>query len=173
MGGLTPPLDCPDRCRRSDPHDRPTGAIGFLPRGPCGLPLPEGLVSFPKRLLLRDANVLEEVVVGAFGDFAECASLLRACNPLSDRRGQACNQAVEPWSSTNRVVRCKGLVGRQARRDQYNAQQRSVRDWREHGEDSDFRVEPDGGPTKRSRINRNGYRRSANHRFLGLPEFCS
>ena len=160
MGGLTPPLDCPDRCRRSDPHDRPTGAIGFLPRGPCGLPLPEGLVSFPKRLLLRDANVLEEVVVGAFGDFAECASLLRACNPSPDRRRQTRDQAGNTGPLTNQVVKLKSL----------GAQQRSARDCREHGKDPDFRVEPDSSPTKRSRINRSRYRRPAKHRFSGLPE---
>ena len=163
MGGLTPPLDCPDRCRRSDPHDRPTGAIGFLPRGPCGLPLPEGLVSFPKRLLLRDANVLEEVVVGAFGDFAECASLLRACNPSPDRRRQTRDQAGNTGPLTNQVVKPKSL----------GAQQRSARDCREYGKDPDFRVEPDSSPTKRSRINRSRCRRSAKHRFSGLPEFSS
>ena len=163
MGGLTPPLDCPDRCRRSDPHDRPTGAIGFLPRGPCGLPLPEGLVSFPKRLLLRDANVLEEVVVGAFGDFAECASLLRACNPSPDRRRQTRDQAGNTGPLTNQVVKPKSL----------GAQQRSARDCREHRKDPDFRVEPDSSPTKRSPINRSRCRRSAKHRFSGLPEFSS
>jgi len=68
MGGLAPPLDCPDWCRRSDPHDRPTGVIRFLLPGPCRLPPPEGLVGLAKRLLLRDANVLEEVVVVAFGE---------------------------------------------------------------------------------------------------------
>ena len=96
MGGLAPPLDCPDWCRRSDPHDRPTGVIRFLRLGPCRLPPPEGLVGLAKRLLLRDANVLEEVVVGAFGDFAECASLLRACNPSPDRRRQTRDQAGNP-----------------------------------------------------------------------------
>ena len=163
MGGLAPPLRRPGGSSRSEPHGRSEGVIRFPPRGSCGLPPPEGLVGFSKRLLLRDADVFEEVVVVAFGDLAECASLPRACNPLSYRRGQAGNLAVEPWPLTNRVVRCKGL----------NAQQRSVRDWREHGKDPDFRVEPDGSPTKRSRINRSRHHRPAKHRFSGLPEFSS
>ena len=109
MGGLAPPLDCPDWCRRSDPHDRPVGVIRFLRPGPCRLPPPKGLVGLAKRLLLRDANVFEEVMIVAFGDLAECAALPRACNPLSDRRGQARNQAVNPWSLTNQVVKRKSL----------------------------------------------------------------
>ena len=163
MGGLAPPLDCPDWCRRSDPHDRPTGVIRFLLPGPCRLPPPEGLVGLAKRLLLRDANVLEEEVVVAFGDFAKCASLLRACNPSPDRRRQTRDQAGNPGPLTNQVVKPKSL----------GEQRRFARDCCEHCKDSDFRVEPDGSPTKRRRINRSSYRQPAKHCFSGLPEFSS
>jgi hypothetical protein len=163
MGGLVPRLNCPDEARRSNPHRRPPCVIRFPPRGPCGLPPPEGLVGLPKRLLLREANVLEEVVVGAFGDFAECASLLRACNPFPDRRRQTRDQTGNPGPLTNQVVKPKSP----------GAQRRSACECREHCKDSDFRVEPDSSPTKRSRINRSRYRRPAKHRFSGLPEFSS
>jgi hypothetical protein len=163
MGGLVPRLNCPDEARRSNPHRRPPCVIRFPSRGSCELPLPEGLVGFAKRLLLRDTNVFEEVMIVAFGDLAECAALPRACNPLSDRRGQARYQAVNPWSLTNQVVKRKSL----------STQRQSARDWRKHGKDPDFRVEPDGSPTKRSRINRRRHHRSAKHRFSGLPEFYS
>ena len=62
MGGLVPRLNCPDEARRSNPHRRPPCVIRFPSRGSCELPLPEGLVGFAKRLLLRDANVFEEVM---------------------------------------------------------------------------------------------------------------
>ena len=163
MGGLAPPLDCPDWCRRSDPHDRPVGVIRFLRPGPCRLPPPKGLVGLAKRLLLRDANVLEELVVVAFGDFAKCASLLRACNPFPDRRRQTRDQTGNPGPLTNQFVKPKSP----------GAQRRSACGCREHCKDSDFRVEPDSSPTKRSRINRSRYRRPAKHRFSGLPEFSS
>jgi len=96
MGGLTPSLNCPDGSLRSEPNDRPPSVMRCPPFGSSGLSPPERLVGFAKRLLLRDSNVFEEVMVVVFGDLAECAPLSRARSPSSDRRGQARNQAVNP-----------------------------------------------------------------------------
>jgi hypothetical protein len=50
---------------------------------------PEGLIRLAKRFFLRDADVLQEMKVVAFGDLAQCAALARTGDPAGDRAAAA------------------------------------------------------------------------------------
>ena len=68
------------------------GPEDIVPRAKLGLWLPEGLIRFAKSLCPRDADILQEIIVGAFGDLTQRAPLARARDPPGHRVAPAPDQ---------------------------------------------------------------------------------
>src|SRR6516164_6955511 len=82
------------RCKLSSERNAMrAGPEDIVPRAKLGLWLPEGLIRFAKSLCPRDADILQEVIVGAFGDLTQRAPLARARDPADDRVAPAPDQA--------------------------------------------------------------------------------
>src|SRR5262249_21182765 len=78
------------RCGLSSERDATrAGPEDIVPRAKLGLRPPEGLISLAKSLFPRDADILQEVIVGAFSDLTQRAPLARARDPAGDRAAAA------------------------------------------------------------------------------------
>src|SRR6516164_1145078 len=78
------------RCKlSSERNEMRAGPEDIVPRAKLGLWLPEELIRFAKSLCPRDAHILQEVIVGAFGDLTQRAPLARARDPAGE--------SVAPW----------------------------------------------------------------------------
>ena len=87
------------RCKlSSERNEMRAGPEDIGPHAKLGLWLPEGLIGLAKSFCPRDADILQEVIVGAFGDLAQCAPLARARDPEGDRVAPAPDQARRVFS---------------------------------------------------------------------------